>query len=114
MLPKENRLRGSQSFKKIAKAGQPIHSPCFILKKLAVANQKAPSRFGLVVSVKVSKKSTIRNQLKRRIREIIRHNLEKIKGGFIVMLIVKNQAVAKKYQEIKEDLEKLFKKAQLL
>jgi len=114
MLPKENRLKGSQSFKKIAQGSRPFHSSYFILKKLSANDRDLPSQFGLVVSAKVSKKSTVRNQLKRRISEIIRFNLKRIKNGFGVMLLVKNQAVGKNYQEIKDDLESLLKNARLL
>lgn len=114
MLPKENRLKGSQSFKKIAQGSRPFHSSYFILKKLLASDRCLPSQFGFVISAKVSKKSTVRNQLKRRMSDIICFNIKRIKNGLGVMLLVKNQAVGKSYQEIKEDLEILLKKAGLL
>lgn len=114
MLPKENRLKGSQYFKRIAHESRPFHSFYFTLKKLANKDSRLPSQFGLIVSAKVSKKSTVRNQLKRRMREIIRLNLKNLKSGFKIMLLAKNQVVGKAYWEIKEDLENLLKKARLL
>lgn len=112
MLPSQNRLVKETTFKKIAQRARPLHSRFLILKKLPSSPQIAP-QFGIVISAKVSKKSTVRNKNRRRIGEIIRHILPQIKSGFQVMLVVKAAIVGQNYQAIKQDLEQLLSKAQL-
>jgi ribonuclease P protein component len=112
MLARPNRLTKDTDFKKIAKSARPIHSAHFILKKITCSDKE--SKFGIVVSAKVSKKSTVRNKIRRRLQEILRINLNKIKKGFKVMIVVKTSAVNKDYQEIRRDLELLLKNSGLI
>ena len=111
MLPKANRLTKETDFKLLAKKGRLFYSSLFTIK----LNKKKnfASRFGVVISAKVSKKAVVRNKVKRRITEIIRLALPKIKSEFDVMILVKPVVAEKNYKEIKEDLEKLFKKARI-
>ncbi len=112
MLSKANRLTKEADFKLLAKKGRPFYSSLFTIKLLK--SKDTDSRFGVVISSKVSKKAVVRNKIKRRITEVIRLSMPKIKSGFDVMILVKSIVAEKSYQEIKEDIEKLFKKAQLL
>lgn len=111
MLPKENRLRQEQDFKQLARAGQAVFSPNLSLKLLR--NNSDLSRFGIIVSTKVSKKAVLRNRLKRRLREIIRLNLPQLKKGFDVMILTRTAAKDFEYLQLKEILEGLFKKSNL-
>jgi len=112
MLPRANRLTKKTDFEKVAHDSRPIHSKHLILKKSADFNNK--TKFGLVISAKVSKKAVVRNKIRRRIREILRLNLDKIKPGSKVMIVIKNTIIDKNYQEIEQDLIDLLKKASLL
>ena len=111
MLPKANRLTKETDFKQLAKKGKSFHSPLFIIKVLTTKN--SVSRFGVVISTKVSKKAVIRNIIKRRITEVIRLLLPKMKLGFMMMILAKPIVANKNYQEIKEDIEKLFSKVRM-
>lgn len=73
-------------------------------------NKLKNTRFYWVVNLKISKKATVRNKIKRQLKEIVRKNLPHIRGGFDVIVIAKPEIVNKKYQEIKKDIEKLLKK----
>jgi len=64
------------------------------------------SRFGFVVSSKISKRAVIRNRIKRRLKEIVKGF--KLKG-FDVIITVKLEIVDKTYQEIKSDFENVIK-----
>lgn len=112
MLLKANRLTKETDFKLLARKGRPFYSSLFTIKILKV--EAVDSRFGVVISTKVSKKAVIRNKIKRRITEIIRLNIAKIKLGVDVMILVKPIVVDKSYQEIKDEIEKLFIKAKIL
>lgn len=93
----ENVFRGGK-----AKAGKLV-----FLKFLK--NNLNISRFGWVVSLKISKKAAIRNKIKRKLREIVRHNLSNIKPGFDIIIVAKPEIINKNYQDIKNDLENLLK-----
>jgi len=63
------------------------------------------SRFGFVVSNKIDKRAARRNGLKRRLRAVIGENLDTIKPGFDVVIMVKKQPkYPYKYEEIKSEV----------
>lgn len=70
-------------------------------------NNQDNNRFGVVVSKKISKKAVNRNKIKRRLREIIRQ--AHIKPGLNIIIIAKPEIIDKNYQDIKNELEDLFK-----
>lgn len=86
--------------------------PSLRLKYLG--NNLGFSRFAVVASVKVSKKATVRNRLKRQIREIIRLNKEKIKPSHDLVIAANARALDKDYQQLQTELFSLFFKAKLL
>lgn len=47
------------------------------------------SRFGFIVSNKISKNSTQRNRIKRALSESVRHSMNTIKNGFDVIYLTK-------------------------
>lgn len=86
MLPKVNSLKKKKDFEKVFKEGQSFKES-FLYLKIKKNNLKS-SRFGFVVSKKISKKATIRNKIKRRLREITRIKLPFIKKGIDGVIIV--------------------------
>ena len=70
-------------------------------------NNQDDNRFGVVVSKKISKKAVNRNKIKRRLRETIRQ--AHIKPGLNIIIIAKPEIIDKNYQDIKNELEDLFK-----
>lgn len=70
-------------------------------------NNLGNNRFGVVVSKKISKKAVNRNKIKRRLREIIRQ--AHIRPGLDIIIIAKPEIIDKNYQDIKNELEDLFK-----
>lgn len=77
-------------------------------------NRLAISRFGFIVGTKVSKKANKRNQIKRRLRTIIKDNLKNIREGYDIILIMRSGIVKKSYQEIEIKVKKLLKRARLI
>jgi ribonuclease P protein component len=117
MLKRINRLSKKKDIEKVSKSGKVSYASLFILK--FNPNNLTFSRFGLIVSNKVSKKATKRNLIKRRIREILRLALPKIRQGFDIIIIVSpkiinQQGKVLKYSEIQEALLSLLQKAKLL
>lgn len=89
----------------VFKKGKTKTSKLVFLKILK--NNLDNNRFGIVVSKKISKKAVNRNKTKRRLREIIRQ--AHIKPGFDIIIIAKPEIIDKNYQDIKNELEDLFK-----
>jgi ribonuclease P protein component len=70
MLPQKNRIQKKKDIEKIFKRGRTFKEASLILK--TIKNSLGISRFGFIVSQKVSKKANVRNKIKRRLREIVR------------------------------------------
>lgn len=112
MLKKIHRLTKDRDFDNIfnppAGRGQSGFNKIIGIK--AVRNQSDKSRFGIIVSAKISKKAVERNKIKRQIREIIRLQQDKIKSGYDVAVITLPDILGKKYQEIEESINRHFKR----
>lgn len=112
MLPRSNRLTKKSDFENAFKKGSSFDEKIFFLK--LARNDLSYSRFGFVVSRKISKKAVIRNKIKRVLREIIRLELKKIKTGFDAIIIAKPDITEKTYRQIEETIERVLRKSRLL
>lgn len=112
MLPKKHRLTKAEDFKSVYKKGR-FFSDSYLAIKVLRNNQEI-TRFGFLVGIKISKKAVLRNKIKRRLREIIRLKLDKIKKGFDVVILTRSEIGKKTYQEIDETLSRILKKANLI
>jgi len=110
MLPEINRLKKEKDFKDIFDKGKGFKQDSLYLK--IKNNDLEFSRFGFVISKKVSKKAVVRNKIKRRLREILKAKLPNIKKG-IDGIIVVNPGVNDNFTDLEEVINKLFKKAGL-
>jgi len=109
MLANINRLRKDWEIKKVFKDGKKTLSDNFTLCYLP--NRFGYNRFAIVVGTKVSKLSTRRNALKRRMREIVRQSVQTMPQGFdIALLAHKLPNWPLKLDNIKPELSELFKK----
>jgi len=108
MLPKLNRLSKKNDIKKVFKKGQTFKEN-FLILRLRENNLKE-SRFGFMVSQRVSKRATLRNKIKRRLNEAVKMKIKKIKKGVDGLFIARPGLEAKDFREIDEAVEKLFKK----
>ena len=109
-LPKQLRLK-RKDIKNIFKGSRRFSSAIgtFFLKK----NGFLFSRFGFAVPVSVSKKSNIRNKIKRMALERVRISLPNIVGGFDILVIFKKEAANMIKKEFHEQLQESFIRAGL-
>ena len=112
MLSREYRLQKEQDFTRVHHTGRFIGQKFLAIK--FIPNHLDVSRFGFLVGTKISKKSVVRNKIKRRLRETIRLKLAKIKPGFDVVVMVRLEIVDKTYQEIEQAISGALKEAKLL
>ncbi len=131
MLNKKYRISKDKEYKKIFRKSKKFETEnlVFRIAKRQVAGRRSQvgnstdhilhttneSRFGFVVSNKIDGRAARRNGLKRRLRAIVGENLEKIKPGFDVVILVKRQPKYPYiYEEIKEEVLEGLKKAELI
>jgi ribonuclease P protein component len=112
MFKKKNRLKKTKDFDNVFKKGKTIAGKLVFLK--IIKNKTDISRVGFIVSLKISKRATIRNKLKRQLRAIIKANFSDFKPGFDIITIAKPEIVNNKYQDIKEEIGNLLNKAKIL
>jgi ribonuclease P protein component len=111
MLPQINRLKKKTDFGRVLKKGRGVREG-FLLLKFAKNNLKV-SRFGFVVGRKISKKATLRNKIKRRLREALRKELPKLKPGFDGVLVALKGSEPKGLKETERMVKKILQKTKL-
>lgn len=112
MLAASNRLAKRSDIEAVHKRGR-----SFFVGNLGLRlakNSLAVSRFAIITSLKVSKRSTERNKLKRRLREIMRREImPHVSPGFDGILLTKKPLLEMPFNELRELTLSLFKKARL-
>jgi len=67
-----------------------------------------------MVPLKVSKKATLRNKIKRRISELLRVRIKNIKAGTCGIVLAVPGIEKRDFWEIEESLNKLLERAKIL
>lgn len=111
MLKKINQLTQDKEFNNVFQNGRANYDK--IIGTKVIATKLGTSRFGILVSNKVSKKAVERNKIKRQIREIIRLQLNKLKSGYDCVIITLPPILDRKYQEIEKSINNHFKRLKL-
>lgn len=117
MLKKINRINQKKDFDRFfglnfKKArGLNLSAPNLIMKLLR-SEAKAP-RFGFIIPNKIDKRSTVRNKIKRQMREIVRFNLPKIKVSVDGLILAKPGIKKLAYRQIEKEIVELFLKARI-
>lgn len=115
---KNKRVRANNDFKAVYKKGRRQNLPEMTLvfrqrPGKTAGGAAAETRLGLSVSRKTGKAVT-RNRIKRRLREIFRLNQDRIRKGADIVLVVKPEATALKYNELENVFLKILGKTGLL
>lgn len=114
MLSREKRITERKEFDRFfgfsfkKNFGKSWSGAYFIIK--AMKNEKKTSRFGFIVNNKIDNRSTVRNKIKRRLREIARLNFAKIKDNIDFLVIVKPAAKDKTKIELEHEFLNLMNK----
>lgn len=110
MLAKKNKI-SRINFLSVLKEGSFFYSLNFdFCYKKELSNQK---KFSCVISKKIVKKSTTRNLIKRRVYNILRNNLKKIKNGIWIIIFVKKDISKLPYHLVEKEIINFFKKEKL-
>ena len=112
MLPKAHRLTKKKDFDVVFKNGRSIKNDFLICKVLE--NNAKESRFGFVVSKKVSPLAVVRNKVKRQLRSAVGLLPEAFDKSKDVVILTLPGIEKKEYAEICRVVFHSFKKLQLL
>lgn len=88
MLAAVNTLTKQKDYEKVEREGKLYQSKNF---GVCILDRKDDgyTRFGFIISKKISKLATQRNRIKRAFRDAFRYNLNRIKGGYDVVILAK-------------------------
>ncbi|OGF25732.1 ribonuclease P protein component [Candidatus Falkowbacteria bacterium RIFOXYB2_FULL_47_14] len=106
MLKKINRLTKKKEFENVHKKGRPSFDKIMGVK--TVGNELKLNRFGIIVSIKISKQAVIRNKVKRRLREAVRLEIDDLKPGNDIIIITLPLIKSCELKDISDSLKKHF------
>lgn len=110
MLKKEYRIRKQRDFDRIFGKEGAFFAQGFLSLKV-VANGLEQSRFGFIVSNKISKSAVRRNRIKRLMREAVRLRWDNIKPGLDVVMMARTDISAKNFEDVDKAVENLLKRS---
>ena len=117
-LPKAHRLKNRLDYRAVYAQGIRRYSPHLTAIALAPnshgADSTTPSKFGISISKKVSKKAVVRNRIKRQLKSAIRTYLKDIAPGWQVVIVVKPKAIKCNYEHFLRELGKLLKETKII
>lgn len=111
MFPAANRIP-SPEIKTVLRSRNRVSSKEFQI--IFDKNTVSASRFAVIVSTKIDKRATVRNRIKRLIRESICHLLRQIAPGWDCVVMARTNVSEGKQVEVEEIIKELCMRAGLL
>ena len=112
MLAVAHRLKKAKDFQGVFDKGRGVREGGLFFK--VQKGKEGPSRLGIVVSKKVSKKAVDRNRIRRIIQEQIRAVMKEVKPGIDGVIVVLPEFHETTPQALAQVIHKLFTKASIL
>ncbi|USR91471.1 ribonuclease P protein component [Phormidium yuhuli AB48] len=123
MLPKAHRLRHWKDFQTVYRRGHRARARVLGLRAYRQSQPETegnsthsvpPTRFGISVGRKISKKAVVRNQIKRRLRAALRQLLPRVQPGWDVIVIAYPEAKECNSRHFLQELEQLLARVEVL
>src|SRR5436305_883077 len=108
MLPKDYRLTRSRDFVRARRSGRATGSQLMVLYVLPT--RTPGTRIGFSVSKRVGK-ATVRNRVKRLMREAVRHHLHSLGPGQDLVFIARPGAAGASFSEVASTVGYLLRKS---
>lgn len=105
-MEKQKRLRSNRDFKLVYKRGKGYFNRnfTFVIKK----NNLQGSRVGFSITKKYGN-AVMRNTMKRKLKEIFRHNFDLVKSGYDIVVIPKQNTKELDYKQLEKSVVHLLK-----
>jgi ribonuclease P protein component len=117
VLPQQSRMRRSEDFRRVLRAGRRAGGPVLAGHLLLAAREPAgapdsgravrsgdPAKVGFIVSRAVGS-AVVRNRVKRRLRELMRRRLASLPGGCLLVLRAHPTAARAHQADLAADLD---------
>lgn len=78
------------------------------------ANEDSPTRIGISISLKVDKRSVVRNRIRRQIQAAFRHLMPRIAKNLDILVVVHPPAIQCSYLQFLQELEQLLADLEVL
>lgn len=102
MLPSQFRLRRTADVATVRQLGRRWQHPLIALFVYTQSHEvSSSSRFAFSVGRHIGK-ATRRNRVKRRLREIVRHHLDRLEPGYDCLFVVRSGAVMASHEELEK------------
>ncbi|MBS2971106.1 ribonuclease P protein component [Metabacillus sp. KIGAM252] len=111
-MKKKNRIKKNEDFQQVFRKGKSIANRQFVIYTLHREEEKE-FRLGLSVSKKIGNAVT-RNRVKRLVKQIFLEEKDFLSTGKDYIVIARKPAAELNYEEVRNSLFHLFKKARLL
>lgn len=112
MLAQQNRLKKKKDFERVFRKGKKTREDVLFFQW--APNNLKTSRFGFIVSKKISKKATVRNKIKRQLRELVRKKIGSLEKGIDVVFIARIGLEKKDFWETEKIVNRILSKAKLI
>ena len=86
----------------------------FFSLRVLEGREKGPTKFGIVISTKISKKATERNKKRRQLKEIIRLYSPEICENQLALIVLKDEGLEASYEDLEKEFLFLLKKAKIM
>jgi ribonuclease P protein component len=110
MIPRKFRLIGKKNIESVKTGGKMVSSLNFSVLWLKNEANDKNSKFGLIVSKKISAKAVKRNQIKRRLRFVLMQLAPKIKRGYDLLFLTKKGISDTDTASLRNEVELILKK----
>lgn len=108
MLAAKNRFHGHGSLKYLYKNGTAVRSHWMTIKYIKNPHRKQ-TRVGVVISKKVHKSAVGRNRIRRRVYEIMRHEMPQFTGVYdITIILISGETITASHEELLDTLKTLL------
>ena len=111
-LPAARRLKRSREFKRVRLEGRTVRGGHLVLGVLPVEDEKK-FRIGFVTSRRVGG-ATVRNRVRRRLREIVRRHQHEVRAGVWMVLVARPAAAGARSSALEAEWLKLAQRAGLI
>lgn len=108
MLAKTNRFHGHKSVRVTMAKGRVYRVRTMILRYVQDNNPRSLSRCAVIVSKKTLKSAVKRNRARRRIYNIVRHELKSLSACDIAIIVVSPEVVTMPADQLATELHRLL------
>ena len=110
MLKKINRLKKRYQVSYVYKYGEHVSGNYIVL--YFTTSKTKTMKVGFAVTKKVGH-AVVRNKIRRRLREIVKNQLQNLKQNYNIIVVAKDNITNARFDELANEFNKLIKKANL-